>query len=729
MSFADAGSLLKRAKTGLLESPRTGRLVRPRSVFDDRVVATTTIRPIEHPGEAPPLGGANHRLHFTEDTISPGNGTESPTDWTPPIDSSSWRTTGLRFASFSGECAMQDEANGQALLEEKGLLQDLFSRIASDLSDRFFGSGTPDESTDALQQVLDTTRGLLEAEKCALFLVDLPRRSLSLERASGAVQFDRLKDVGTYGIENYDPATLGTGVTPWVWYRKQPFNARSFQELVSHSEGHWKGNWDEAMYDGRENAEVDFKCVYMVPLLAGDDCIGVLKYENRTGGQQNFSDSEERVIDMIGALVTNLVVAQRIERNRYDQILPTISEILVSSFGQSSFYDRLLEQCRQILSADLSSLFLVDTHGDLVLQAIVGIEGETERRNLADFKYENYKSSSGLTPWILRTGRSFNVRNYPDLQARSEGNHLGRWDKDVYHGRPEVEFKSLYSIPLIIGDNRIGVLKVENKNVPPFYFTESDETLFDLIGRLIAIGAIYDDEKHFGALVRGAELGFLAAGVSHEFGTFLGRFAFRVGILDKHIVGNPKATSDLAGLQAMIRRAELILDRFRSVRYRQEGTQPFDPGSIVDDVLGFCRDRFTRHNIDVRYNNEEITEVSLNPADFQTILINLMKNAFESIGEENRGVVEVTLRRSGEDRLCLAVEDSGRGLTEDDIDHVFLPFFSTKAPVGMGFGLFSVQRIVEANGGQIKTVGHGKLGGASFEVTLPLSLDTTRGDA
>lgn len=624
---------------------------------------------------------------------------------------------------------MDDIPSMQSLYEEKSRLQNLFSHIAAALSYQFFGPFKTDLKSDALQQVLDTTRDILEAEKSALFLVDISKRSLILERASGAVQFGKLKDVGTYNIEKYNPDLQGTGVTPWVWYRKQPFNAKSFKELVYNSEGHWKGNWDVAMYGGREKAEVDFKCVYMVPLLAGDDCIGVLKYENRTGGKQYFDHSDERLIDMIGALVTNLVVAQRIERNRYDQILPTISEVLVSSFGQSTFYERLLEQCRQILSADLCSLFLVDNHGNLALKAIAGPLSETERAQLADFKYENYQSSMGLTPWILRTGRSFNVRNYPDLRARSEGNHLGKWDNIVYHGKPQEEFKSLYSIPLIVGDNRIGVLKVENKNVTPFYFTESDETLFDLIGRLIAIGSIYDTEKYFGALIRGAELGFLAAGISHEFQNYLQRFTLIVANASDLCLDNPKLAQKLSDLQHEIGTAEKVIDRFHDIRNRQESKQPFDPDELVDDVLALCRRRFKDYNIEVKYHNEGVRQICLNPADFQTIFVNLMKNAFESIGEKSKqGIVHVTLRRSAAKQFCLVVEDSGRGFSEEQKHHLFLPFFTTKSPSGMGFGLFSVQRIVDANGGVIKTSGSNRLGGASFEITLPISSESIRSE-
>ncbi len=616
----------------------------------------------------------------------------------------------------------------ECLYQEKDRLQRAFSHIASDLS-AFFERGRIPAATDALQQVLDTTREILNAEKCALFLVDIAERSLILERASGAVEFGKLKDVGTYEIAPYEPARSGTGVTPWVWYRKQPFNARSFDELVHNSEGHWRGNWDAAMYGGSDKATLGFKCVYMVPLLTGSRCIGVLKYENRTDGKRFFDSHDERLIDMIAALVTNLVVSQRIERNRYDKMLPTISEVLVSSFGRSTFYERLLEQCRQLLSADLCSLFLVDNQDNLVLRAIVGTLSEAERQQLTGFHYENYKISPGLTPWILRVGTSFNVRNFPDLKARSEGNHWGHWDNILYHGRPQEEFKSLYSIPLIVGSNRIGVLKVENKNVPPYYFTESDEALFDLIGRVIAIGVIYDTEKYLGTLIRGAELGFLAAGISHEFNTYLSRFLVLLANIRDLCRDVPSVGPRISELQREIHAAESVIEHIRNVRNRQESTKAFAPDDLVQDVLVLCKRRFEGHSVDVHYQNDGVRQLWLDPADFQTIVVNLIKNAFESVAEkEAPGFVRVSLGCAPADHFRLVVEDSGKGIPEGQEDHLFLPFFTTKAPAGMGFGLYGVQHIVQANGGEIKIVPRNKFGGATFEITLPTRRDSRRSD-
>ncbi len=610
------------------------------------------------------------------------------------------------------------------LYKETARLQQTFSRIAGRLCDTFFRSGQAPGSSDALQEVVDFTRVLLYAEKCALYTVDAPKRSLILERVSGAVQFDKLKDVGTYSIAGYGPSQSGTGVTPWVWHTKRSFNARSFDELVHNSEGHWKGNWDAAMYGDREIARQDFKCVYMVPLLAGKECIGVLKYENREGEKQAFDKDDERLIDMIGALITHLVISQRIERNRYDMILPRISTTLISSFGQPSFYEQLLEQCREILAADLCSLFLLDNRDNLVLREIVGTLNETTKSKLAGFHYENYKEpteSRGLTSWILREGRAFNARNFPDLQARSEGHHLGAWDAIVYHGRPEVEFKSLYSTPLIVGEHKIGVLKLENKNVPPYYFTESDETLFDLIGRLIAIGAIYDTEKYLGTITRSAELGFMAAGIAHEFNNYLQGFANVVAIT-RDVSDQDQVKEHLQVLTTRIDSAANMINEFKRIKNRQESSEPFDPDVLVNDILALCKHRFENHNIQIEYHNTGVGRLELNPSDFQTILVNLVNNAFESVADKGEvGAVNVIIRPDAPGRFCLVVEDTGQGIPGGQEEHIFAPFFTTKAPAGMGFGLFGVQRVVRAAGGEIKAIPQNRFGGATFEIILPVS--------
>jgi hypothetical protein len=178
------------------------------------------------------------------------------------------------------------------LFEEKDRIYKMFSDISGSLTSAFFGPKSGNRlkvsdtaGADILQHVLDYTRELLQAEKCALFLADLPARSLILERVSGEVDFAKLKDIATYDLTRTGP---GSGVTPWVYHRRKPFNARNFDELQHNSEGHWKGNWDSPLYGGSDQAKAKFQCVYMAPLMAANQAIGVIKYENRTESKAYF---------------------------------------------------------------------------------------------------------------------------------------------------------------------------------------------------------------------------------------------------------------------------------------------------------------------------------------------------------------------------------------------------------------------------------------------------------
>lgn len=627
------------------------------------------------------------------------------------------------------ECKMEPVDLKEKLYEEKNRILNIFSQIAGNLSTSFFKDSLTlqetisAEQSDVLQKVLDFTRELLYADKCALFLIDVSGKSLVLEKISGTVDFKKLKDIATYDLTKSSESN--TGVTPWVLLSKKPFNARNFDELLHNSEGHWKGNWDAPMYGGQNEARSKFQCLYMVPLLAGEDPIGVLKYENRTKDKHFFDEQDERLIDMIAALVTNLVISQRIERNRYDRILPIISSTLVTHFDKPTFYDELLEKCRLILSADFCSLFLLDDQKNLSLKSIVGVDVE-KKNKLKNFGYGDYRLATGLTPWILTRGASFNVRSYPDLKGRSESHHIGKWDNIVYDGRPDEKFRSLYSIPLIIGEEHIGVFKVENKNIPPYYFTESDERLFDLIGRLIAVGVRYgrsrENEKYLSQMSRTAELGFLASGISHEFNNYLHLFQFSAhNALD--ISESKKVNAKIKQIINDIKNAEKLIDDFINIRNQVQNTITFDLDVVIKRIIAVSKQRFIMNKIKLVYENKGVNELHLNPTDIQTIIINLINNAFESLIEIGKaGTVEIIIYPlSNTTEFTLEVIDSGKGITQSEQETIFAPFFTTKQK-GMGFGLFWVQRLVSNMNGSIKVESPNQYNGATFKITLPINI-------
>jgi len=69
----------------------------------------------------------------------------------------------------------------------------------------------------------------------------------------------------------------------------------------------------------------------------------------------------------------------------------------------------------------------------------------------------------------------------------------------------------------------------------------------------------------------------------------------------------------------------------------------------------------------------------------------------------------------------VAVQDSGTGIEKTVLDHIFDPFYTTKAD-GLGMGLAIVRSIVEAHGGRVSAANNPE-GGATFSFTLPVATE------
>jgi signal transduction histidine kinase len=113
---------------------------------------------------------------------------------------------------------------------------------------------------------------------------------------------------------------------------------------------------------------------------------------------------------------------------------------------------------------------------------------------------------------------------------------------------------------------------------------------------------------------------------------------------------------------------------------------------------------------------------------FPRVLENLLRNAREAVLEGPAGAsgVEkrVRVRAWIEDgALAVRVADTGPGLTEEAVEHLFEPFATGKKQ-GTGLGLVTVRNLIKAHGGGIRVETRAPEGGAAFIVTLPLGRDT-----
>lgn len=115
--------------------------------------------------------------------------------------------------------------------------------------------------------------------------------------------------------------------------------------------------------------------------------------------------------------------------------------------------------------------------------------------------------------------------------------------------------------------------------------------------------------------------------------------------------------------------------------------------------------RMAPANVEVRFLPlKEDCNVSIDPMLMERVIINIVKNAIESIGDRPDGVVEITVTplapskptANGGETFTIAITDNGKGISEDTAEKLFTPFFSTKRP-DRGLGMMLITDILRAH--------------------------------
>jgi signal transduction histidine kinase len=173
----------------------------------------------------------------------------------------------------------------------------------------------------------------------------------------------------------------------------------------------------------------------------------------------------------------------------------------------------------------------------------------------------------------------------------------------------------------------------------------------------------------------------------------------------------------LAVAKGEINRLDYIITQFlQAIRPVPPQPAPASLNDVVRTTLELLRPEMDNRGLSVSTNlHRELPDAPLDSAQIQQVLVNLMKNAMQAM---TRGG-ELTLRTGeGMDGIWVSVEDTGGGISQDQINRVFEPFYTTKKK-GSGLGLLIVRRIIRDHGGRIEIdsrLGHG----TSVRIWLPL---------
>lgn len=217
-----------------------------------------------------------------------------------------------------------------------------------------------------------------------------------------------------------------------------------------------------------------------------------------------------------------------------------------------------------------------------------------------------------------------------------------------------------------------------------------------------------------------ASIGEMAARITHEIRNPLNTIKMNSGYLLENIdKTNSEENKQLLSLVVSeVERLEGITNKYMGmVNYNRNGvtdTEVSLPSDLIE-FLSFHLPELQKRNIELTVGKSEPLSISISASSFKSIMLNLLKNAWEEL--ENGGKIAVNLGINGK-LAVISVEDSGRGVPESEREAVFKNFYTNK-PGGTGIGLSHSRKLAAEAGGRL-SIRDSALGGAAFVLEIPL---------
>ena len=241
---------------------------------------------------------------------------------------------------------------------------------------------------------------------------------------------------------------------------------------------------------------------------------------------------------------------------------------------------------------------------------------------------------------------------------------------------------------------------------------------------LFAIGRDVTSENALAARVRQSEklaaVGTLAAGLAHEIRNPLNGAQLHVTFLERALRKSAAAEDSLEAIlvvrEEIKRLGALVTEFLDFARPKPLDLQPTSVRALCEHILPLAAPSASAGKITVKCHHPSTDFlVEMDAAKMEQVLLNLVRNAVESLEPGGRGTVTVRARRKPRFAV-IEVEDDGPGLVSSDAP-IFDAFYSTKSS-GTGLGLAIVHRIVTDHEGSIDV--ESQPGHTVFRISLPL---------
>lgn len=459
------------------------------------------------------------------------------------------------------------------------------------------------------------------------------------------------------------------------------------------------------------------RSMLVAPVKVGDQTIGVISTDQDKFGW--FSENDRRLVD---TLARQAGIA--IQRASALELLQDIANRIISPHKKvDEILLQIVSGAIELTNTTAGVIHLLSEDGQSVLKSF------QFPPDFDDLK-PHLERGGGLTHLVTPSGK---MQMIADI----------RQDKRVEAALGD-RFQSLIAIPLDSDQKIIGVLLL--CDVEWHDFTETDVSLLSTLANQAAIAIenarLYSDMEQLveertrewqaaqaraAAAEKLAVIGQLGAEFAHRMANLAGTIPVRVDLI-KHGL-DPANTKDARVIRQVDKIARDAVDLMQAARIIRDPENQKSASVDVNQLIEMALDRVWTYQLDAGDRIEvrkefaaELPTINIRQDRLLDTLISLIQNGVEAISGE--GTLTISTRTClirNRPAVEIVIADTGIGIPEDQLPHIFDIFLTTKEH-GLGFGLWLDQTFIQGLGGEFDV--QSEVGvGSTFTVRIPMSLE------
>jgi C4-dicarboxylate-specific signal transduction histidine kinase len=401
-----------------------------------------------------------------------------------------------------------------------------------------------------------------------------------------------------------------------------------------------------------------------------------------------------------------------------------ISEVLrviaSSPHDWQPIFDTIIQSATRLCHATYGNLRLAEAQGFRLVAEVSYPSSVAER-----WRQPTFNIPHGPLAYVAARKSPLHI---PDLAVERDYLKIPAVADLVKLGR----IRTMLIVPMLMSKATvIGAVTVSKTRVQPF--TEKEiEMVADFAAQAsIALETTRRERQyrevqmHLAHANRVATIGQLSASIAHELKQPLSAVVTNGGATLRWLARNqPEIEEAKQAVKRIIKdanRASEVLSRIhRLVKKERLRTDTLNVNDAILEVIPLIHSEAAKNGVTIqRQLTDRLPSIQGDRIQLQQVILNLMVNAIQAMSGLTKGIRELHIgtESAEEDGVRIGVRDTGPGLSAENLQRLFEPFYTTK-PNGMGMGLSICRSIIEDHGGRLWATGlhpHGAL----FQFTIP----------